>query len=137
MNGPRPSTSEVDEFLANMPSAMPIGYVNFIRDHGAVQVDVPGLGSEFVGLWELGQVLELHQAYGLDQFAPGLFAFGTDGSGALWVFDLRDPAAVTVGDVPAIGLSTEEYRPLCASFEDFVSRLAEGTPVPIPLESAQ
>lgn len=125
---PRPTAEQVRVFLADAPRAVPAAYVEYIRCFGAVQLDVTSIGSGLVWFWPLDEVLAFNDGYGVDEFAKGLFGFGSDGAGELYVFDLRDPEHVTVGQVPAIPLELEQYEVIADSFEAFAAMLADGTP---------
>ena len=124
----KPTASEVSEFRLRAPAAVPNAYLAYLQEHGAAQLDVPGIGSGLVWFWPLSEVIGLNEGYGIADFAPGLFAFGTDGVGQLYVFDLRDPQSVSVGDVPSIPLELSEYRVLASSFERFAQELSRGIP---------
>ena len=124
----KPTEREVREFCLRAPPAIPGAYLAYLREYGAVQVDVPHIASGFVAFWPLAEVLPLNEGYAIAKFAPGLFAFGTDGSGQLYVFDVRDPQRVSVGYVPSIPLELNEYRVLASSFEEFANELSQGSP---------
>ncbi len=129
---PKPTAAEVTAFRAAAPPAVPDRYLEYIAEFGAVQLDVKVMGSGFVWFWPLSEVLKLNEGYRISKFAEGLFGFGSDGAGELYVFDLRDPVRVTVGQVPAIPLEIAQYQVLAGSFEEFGAVLSTGTPAPRP-----
>jgi hypothetical protein len=124
----KPSAAEIREFRLRAPAAIPDAYLAYLQEFGAVQLDVPNIGSGLVCFWPLPEVMGLNEGYGIAKFSPGLFAFGTDGGGQLYVFDLRDPQSVSVGDVPSIPLELREYRLLASSFDEFAEQLSRGSP---------
>jgi hypothetical protein len=125
---PKPTAEQVRAFLAGAPRAVPAAYVEYIQRFGAVQIDIASIGSGLVWFWPLDEVLTLNAGYKIDEFAKGLFGFGSDGAGELYVFDLRDPQRVTVGQVPSIPLELDQHEVLAESFEEFAGILAGGTP---------
>ncbi|HKP63420.1 MAG TPA: SMI1/KNR4 family protein [Polyangiales bacterium] len=129
---PKPSASEVASFRAEAPTNIPEEYVEYVEAHGAVQIDIESIGSGLVWFWSLPEVMELNRGYRFQEFAPGLFGFGSDGAGELYAFDLRDPANVTVGQVPSIPLQIDRYRIIANSFREFAGMLEFGSPVPPP-----
>jgi hypothetical protein len=64
--------------------------------------------------------MPLNSGYSFSEFAPGLFGFGSDGAGELYVFDMRGGAEPTVCSVPSIPLDLEGVRVWAPSFEAFV-----------------
>ena len=123
----KPSEREIHHVRSVAP-AIPAPYFEYLQQFGAVRLDVPDISSGFVSFWPLSEVLRLNEQYRIAEFAPGLFAFGMDGVGQLYVFDLRDPLKVSVGDVPSIPLALNEYRVLASSFEQFAQQLSRGSP---------
>lgn len=124
---PKPTDDDIRAFRSAAPPCVPAAYIAYLREHGAAQVTVDGIGSGFVSFWELSNVLEHNVGYAFAEFAPGLFGFGSDGAGELYAFDLRNPDHVTVGEVPAISLDVSEFRLIADSFELFAELLARGT----------
>lgn len=129
---PKPTDAEVFHFRRLAPAAVPRQYVEYLRSHGAVAVEVESIGSGLVWFWNLAEVLELNAGYGFPEFAPGLFGFGSDGAGQLYVLDLRVSGRVTVGDIPAIPLEVGQFRLLADSFVDFAQLLTQGTISEVP-----
>lgn len=124
-----PTQTEIDDFVAACPKNLPQSFVDFHRTHGAVKMDIESIGSGLVWMWPLRDVLQFSREYGFDEFAPGLFGFGTDGCGELYAIDVRENGTGTVGDIPATSLQWEDFRQLSPSFDAFAIKLMAGTPI--------
>ncbi len=124
-----PTQSEIDEFLRTCPRHVPQAFVDFHRQHGAVKMDIESIGSGLVWMWPLRDVLQFSREYGLDEFAPGLLGFGTDGCGELYAMDIREDGNGAVGDIPATSLQWEDFRQLASSFNGFAVTLLSGSPI--------
>jgi hypothetical protein len=57
------------------------------------------------------------------EFAPGLFAFGTNGGGEAFAFDLRT-STMPIVMVPFIGMELSEARSIGTTFNGFLTALA-------------
>jgi hypothetical protein len=124
-----PTQPEIDAFISACPKNMRQAFVDFHRNHGAVKMDIESIGSGLVWMWPLRDVLQFSLEYGVDEFAPGLLGFGTDGCGELYAIDVRDDGTGAVGDIPATSLQWEDFRELSPSFDAFAVKLMSGTPI--------
>jgi hypothetical protein len=87
----------------------PTEYRTFIVDFNGTEGNNDHIG--YLSLWSLDRVVALQEAYAVAEFAPGLLLIGSDGGDAAIAYDMRmsEPALV---EVPFIGMSLEEVRPL-------------------------
>lgn len=85
---------------------------------------IEGFLSEenYVLLWPLEQLPGLNEGYGVTQFAPRLWLFGSNGGDAGYAFDTRSNGLPVV-EVPFIGMSLDEAKPKGSSFVDFLEKL--------------
>ena len=69
------------------------------------------------------EVLVATAEYEMSEYLRGYFAFGGNGSGELFVFELQaNNADRQVFMVPAIGMAQSDLRPLATSFVEFQSQ---------------
>ncbi len=80
------------------------------------------VGSAYVILWRVGELLEMNRAYQVAEYAPGLFLFGSDGGGEALAFDMRTEAKPIVS-VPFVGMELNLARPLGSNFSVFLEEL--------------
>ncbi|WIV21156.1 SMI1/KNR4 family protein [Paenibacillus polygoni] len=48
------------------------------------------ISNSYIVFWSVNEVIELNEGYGVDDFAPGIFLFGSDGGNQAYGFDVRD-----------------------------------------------
>jgi len=115
------SSNAITDLEQKIGKAFPALYSELMRRTNGVE----GFLSEvnYLLLWNIEQLVELNESYGVQEFAPGLFLIGSNGGDAAYAFDTRsDPMPVV--EVPFIGLSLEEARQVGTSFEDFINGLS-------------
>lgn len=95
---------------------VPDTYFSFLRRcNGAEGLLSP---AAYVALWRAEDVAELNSGYAVDEFAPGLVLFGTDGGDTGYAFDSRDPASPVV-EVPLMGMDLEEVKEIAGTLDAF------------------
>lgn len=82
------------------------------------------VGESYVILWATEELAQFNKEYQVDEYAPGLTLFGSDGGGEGFAFDRRSGVA-TVVQVPFIGMALEYARPVADSFDQFLIKLAK------------
>ena len=99
---------------------LPSAYLDFLRrgngGEGEISSD-PG----YLILWKASEVNQFNDEYEVPKYAPGFWAFGSNGGGELFAFDFRG-GAPSVCLLPMIGLEPNAAMPLAPSFEAFVSQ---------------
>ena len=60
----------------------------------------------------------------MEEFAPGLLLFGSDGSGDAFAFDMRGPGMPIVR-VPFVGMDLSEVEAIAGDFVEFLQKLYE------------
>jgi SMI1 / KNR4 family (SUKH-1) len=113
----------VRNLQGRLPGAIPSDYYEFLLlgDGGTGDVG----GGEYAMLWSSDEIEKNNIAYEVAKYAPGLILFGSNGGGEAFAFDTTQTVA-TIGIVPFVGMSCEEYRPIAATFHEFLNRLASG-----------
>ncbi len=115
-----------DDALADLALAtglsFPEDYLDVMRvSNGAV--GFVGDGG-YLRLFRIEDLVQYNVDYRVEEWAPGLFLFGTDGGGEAFAFDTRQPEMPIV-IVPFIGMSLDDALPCGSSFKDFFERLAD------------
>ncbi len=121
-NGNAPvSTLQVLEFEELTGVHLPNEYSDFLQSCNG--------GEGFIGpnayviFWQLGELMEMNTAYEAEEYAPGLFLFGSDGGGDAFAFDMRNPSKPIVS-VPFVGMELALAKPMGSSFPDFIEKLS-------------
>lgn len=122
-NGNLPvSIAQLDSFESEAGLELPPEYASFLQKCDG--------GEGFIGpnayviLWRLGELIEWNKAYQVDEYAPGLFLFGSDGGGEAFAFDTRR-SEMPIVSVPFVGMDLDLARPLGESFQEFIELLAK------------
>lgn len=98
----------------------PKDYVEFITQHNKAH----GLIGEnaYLILWDIDQLPTINEEYEVQQYAPGLILFGTDGGGLGYAFDTRNNV-MSIVEVGLIGLSLKDLVVLANTFSGFLRYL--------------
>jgi hypothetical protein len=119
-NAPATETS-LSELRESVGIDLPDDYLSFLRVHDGGE---GFFGDSYLMLWRAGELIELNRAYEISVYAPGLFAFGSDGGGEAFAFDFRSkpPALVSV---PFVGMDLGLTRQIASDFRSFLRALVE------------
>ena len=113
----------VNEFLQRAPENLPVKYLHFMQDTDGAKGSVP-YDSGYLEIWPLEEAIDKQAGYGADDSLSGFFAFGSDGSGRSYVFDLRESDGAAVYSVPDEKPGEAELEPIAASFSQFLEHIA-------------
>ena len=80
------------------------------------------VGQHYLALWRPVEIVAYNRANKVDEFAPGLLLFGSDGGGESFAFDYRGRSP-TVVMVPSVGLELAAVVPVADTFTAFLRRL--------------
>jgi hypothetical protein len=118
-NPPAPA-SEVDAFASHLNAILPPDYLAFLREANGSEGSV-GRREKYLVLWPVGDIMRINADYHVQELAPHLLLFGSNGAGEAYAFKLTTNP-VTVVSVPFIGMDEEvEWG---SSFGEFLRRLA-------------
>lgn len=78
--------------------------------------------NSYLLLWKVDEIVSLNKAYEVNEFAPGLILFGTDGGLDAYAFDTRDEITLIV-EIPFIGMDLREVKNCGNTFEEFLEYL--------------
>ncbi|MGO8704301.1 MAG: SMI1/KNR4 family protein [Candidatus Brocadiia bacterium] len=87
--------------------------------------------GDYLMLWSVEELVPLNQSYEVQNYAPGLLIFGSDGGGEAYGFDTRPPQWPIV-QVPFVGMDWNLARPMGESFVAFLERLREAEEMKAP-----
>ncbi|KAB2927749.1 MAG: SMI1/KNR4 family protein [Leptonema illini] len=120
MNQPadRNSISEVE---SELHVVLPDDYVRFMQQFNGGEGPV---GNEnYLSLWRIEDLLPLNQAYEVEEFAPGLLLFASNGSDTAYGFDTTVETKPIV-KIPFIGMSHTSKTLYANHFNEFLSLIA-------------
>lgn len=118
---PAAAPSAIEGFQRKTRRSLPEAYVQFLRRANGGEGFI---GRAYLILWPIEDLAEKNAAYQVDQYAPGLFIFGSDGGGEAFAFDMRS-ATNTIVSVPFVGMKLDEARFIAEDFDAFLRRLRE------------
>jgi hypothetical protein len=84
------------------------------------------IGEEnYLVLWSVENLMRQNEEYRVNEYAPGLFLFGSDGGGEGYGFDARSEEIRFV-EIPLIGLDFEDAWFRGRTFLEFLKHLERG-----------
>ena len=118
---PPKAVAEIRRFQKNSKIHLPDDYLQFLQYSDGGEGFI---GNAYVMLWRLEELLDLNQGYKVEEFAPELFLFGSDGGGEAFAFDMRS-STVAIVSVPFIPLDSAYAYRLGSSFDDFLDFISK------------
>jgi len=103
--------------------ALPPDYAEFLKQHDG---GAGFIGESYCNLWSVSELADADRDCEIQEWTPGLFAFGSDGGGEAFGYDLRTDQAKVVR-VPFIPMEWQEARPMGQSFQAFLETLFSGS----------
>ena len=101
---------------------LPKDYLTFIRHSNGGEGEL-GVQPGWFHLWEAENVIQFGIEYEVPKYAPGFFAFGSNGGGEILAFDIRNDADRPIVMLPCIGIETNAAMPVAANFADFAAQM--------------
>lgn len=114
------SNDVIDNFEKTSNMKLPAEYKKFLK--------LTNGGEGFVGansyaiLWPLEDLIELNKSYNVNEYAPGLVIFGSNGGGEAYAFDTRS-GIMDVVQVPFVGMDIDLAQKIAPSFDKFIEKL--------------
>jgi hypothetical protein len=102
---------------------LPIQYRHFMSGQDGGEGFV---GGQYLILWRASELVEFNREYEAEKYAAGLLLFGSNGGGEAFAFDTRDNA-MRIVMVPFVGMSLKDASEVTDTFDNFLSKLADGT----------
>lgn len=116
-----PSSSKQIEYVEKVLSVQfPNDYKQFVLAYDGGEGCVGS--NSYLVLWTLNDIIELNEAYAVNQFAPGLILFGTDGADTAYAYDMRTDKKMIV-EVPFIGMNLGNLTVCANNLNDFLGYL--------------
>lgn len=110
----------LNDFMAASGLRIPDQYFDFMRSSNGASGFVGE--SSYLLLWPIEQILELNEAYAVEEFAPGLLLFGSNGGDVAYAFDTHSEEMPIV-EVPFIGMDLDAVNLCGITFVDFLECL--------------
>lgn len=82
------------------------------------------IGENYLMLWNADELAEYNESYQVNEYAPGLLLFGSDGGGEAFAFDTRTTPP-TVVMVPFVGMALKYAKPVAPTFTAFLEKLGD------------
>jgi hypothetical protein len=101
---------------------LPSEYVQFVKKSNGTEGFVGE--DSYLMMWPVEELPAMNVSYEVQEYAPGLLLFGSDGGGEAYAFDLREERQPIVR-VPFVGLSLDDVIPVADTFSGFLKALAE------------
>ena len=98
----------------------PDDYVDFMVQSNGAEGSVGK--NAYLALWRVEELVPLNDSYHVEEFAPELVLFGSDGGGMAYAFD-RNLERPRIVEVPFIDMGIEDPTPCGYSLTEFLERL--------------
>jgi hypothetical protein len=98
---------------------LPVDYVQFLEQMNGGEGFV---GENYLRAWPVEDLIQYNKDYHVEERAPGLLLFGSNGGGEAFAFDARSTPPVIVA-VPFIVLNLEDAIVIAPSFTAFLQHL--------------
>ncbi|MEH7114674.1 SMI1/KNR4 family protein [Neobacillus niacini] len=111
--------NKVKEVETELGVTFPNDYLEFISYSNGAEGSI---GENYLILWSIEDIIELNEAYGVNDFAKGLVLFGSDGGDTAFAFDSRKNETQIVS-VAFIGMDLSEITTCSNTFNGFLQYL--------------
>ncbi len=105
--------------IAKLGCSLPPDYVQFFREHDGGEGFV---GDNYLILWSVEDLAPFNHEYEVEQYAPGILLFGSNGGGEGYGFDMND-TEMSIVRIPFIGMDRLYAIPVARSFSGLFSNL--------------
>jgi SMI1 / KNR4 family. len=114
------SSANIEALGKALGISFPVDYLEFMQEYNGGEGEI---ANSYVILWSAEDLTELNEAYAVNEFAPGLVLFGSDGGDLAYAFDVSR-GSVRIVEVPFIGMDIKEIKDCANSFVDFLEYLS-------------
>ena len=115
------STAVLHQSEAELGCKFPPDYMEFML---ACNGGEGFLGQQHVIFWRAEELAEFNRGYEVEEYAPGILLFGSNGAGEAFAFDTRNNK-MSVCRLPFIGMGRSPATELADSFSEFMYLLWE------------
>lgn len=109
----------IKKLEAEINFTLPVDYFTYMLDSNGGEGSI---GESYLNLWKIEDLKELNEAYGVQDFAPGLLIIGSDGGDTAYCIDTRFENKLFVS-VPFIGMDLSEVRECGKNLKEFLEYL--------------
>lgn len=117
---PGATSSLIREVESNLGLSLPRDYKKFMMESNGAEGPIGP--HTYLMLWRIEELEDMNKAAAVDEFAPGLLLFGSDGGGLSFAFDTRNPKLPIV-EVPIEILSVDNAKQCGQTFQEFLEYL--------------
>lgn len=118
---PPASEEAINQLVSALGRALPVDYVHFLTRHDGGEGFV---GENYVILWKAEELVPFNREYEVDQYAPGILLFGSNGGGEGYGFDTKD-SAMPIVRVPFIGMERRYATLVASSFTNMFGQMVK------------
>jgi hypothetical protein len=117
---PGASEEKLRETERSLAFPLPEDYCRFLRFSNGGEGFV---GRSYLILWAVEDLAQFNKEYQVQDYAPGLFLFGSNGGGEGFAFDTR-VTPFPVVRVPFVGMDLQCAKIIAKSFKELFASLA-------------
>jgi hypothetical protein len=99
---------------------LPPEFLSYLRSAAPKFGDLPSFPVYFQ-LWDESELEAFNREYQVPEYASGFFGFGSDGGGEMFALDREGK----IYAIPFIGMSPGDAAFVCASWNEFESRIIQ------------
>ena len=115
------SLTQINAFSSQSGVNLPQDYTAFLRQsNGGEGLIGP---NSYLILWSVEELVSLNEAYQVNEYAPGLLLFGSDGGGDAYAFNTKECNHIV--RVPFVGMDVSAVEQLADDFGGFLETLAK------------
>jgi len=116
-----PATKEaIEEIQAKLGITFPAQYIEFMLDSNGAEGPIGP--NSYLSIWSIEQIIELNEAYEVNEFTSGLVYFGSDGGGMAYAFDVRG-ANPSIVEFPFESINIADVKFCGNTFAEFLEHL--------------
>ena len=115
------SSEAIQAAIAALAQSLPSDYLQFLGEHDGGEGFI---GDSYLILWKSGELATFNCEYEVEQYAPGIVLFGSDGGGEGYGFDTRE-ATMPIVRIPFIGMDLRYATRVAENFNDLLVQLGK------------
>jgi hypothetical protein len=120
------TTTDIENTEKDLNTQLPEDYKSFmVKTNGGEGF----IGDQYLVLWKIEELATLNKESEVQNYAPTLTLFGTNGGGEALGFDTNQEGEKKIKIVPLIGMSPKTALPVADTFENFLENLAKHSPL--------
>ncbi|MHA6194722.1 SMI1/KNR4 family protein [Pseudomonas wadenswilerensis] len=117
----RAGTDAISKAELELGCSLPRDYLEFISEYNGGEGFV---GDNYLIVWGVDELVGFNRDYEVDEYAPGIILFGSDGGGEGYGFDRRD-TKLPIVRVPFIGMSLTYVETIADDFSSLLEFLRQ------------